>query len=114
MLIFVFVLATSCEEPAYQREELIGKWDCFKIDENGKTKPVIRGGISFLFEESSYDYAGGSYKEKGVWSIKGKNLVTQAKVLVEKKVAIGKLENDTMTLNMVDNGIPTTLYLFKQ
>lgn len=114
LLIIAIIFISSCEEPAYAKEELIGKWECYQINENGKIKPVIRGGISFSFEENSYDYTGGAYKEKGKWSIKGKNLVTQAEDLIEKKVEIGQLKNDSMTLNMVDNGIPTTLYLAKE
>lgn len=93
---------------------MLGTWHCFQWDDNGDRKDISKGNVNFNFETDKYQYKGGDHKEKGTWKIKGLNLVTQVEGLLAKEVEITRLSQDTLIIDMVDNGIPMTMYLAKE
>lgn len=114
-LLFLLTLVFACtQESVYNEEDLIGTWNCYQWDDNGEMVDISPGNVYFNFEEDQYLYKGGQHKEKGTWKIQGVNLVTQVEGLLQKEVEIDRLANDTLILNMVDNGIPMTMYLEKE
>ncbi len=113
--LFVFLFILSCApEAIHQETDLIGTWNCYQWDDNGEMNDISLGRVNFTFEEGSYLYKGGEHREKGTWKIKGENLVTQVEGLLQKEVEIKRLDHDSLVLNMVDNGIPMTMYLVKE
>jgi hypothetical protein len=105
----------SCEtESIYNKADLLGTWNCYKWDDNGEMNDISKGNVNFTFEQDKYMYKGGVHKEQGSWKLKGLNLVTQVEGLLPKEVEIKRLSQDTLIIDMVDNGIPMTMYLAKE
>ena len=113
ILVFLFLFSCSTE-PIYLEKDLMGTWNCYQWDDNGEMNDISMGKVNFTFEQGSYLYIGGQHKEKGTWKIQGRNLVTQVQGLLQKEVEIDRLGQDSLVLNMVDNGIPMTMYLSKE
>lgn len=101
------------EEPVTTMAELEGDWKGIEIKQNGSVQNLID--FSFKFNtDSTYTYKGGSYKEKGVYSIQGNKLITHAEGDLEKQVEITKIANDTLVLNMNDAGTAMIMTLLHQ
>ena len=115
LILFGVIFLVACtSESVYQADALKGTWHCYQWDTNGDIKPLSKGTANFKVEDGEYYYKGGVHQEMGSWKLKGEKLVTQVEGLLQKEVEIRKLENDTMILDMVDNGVPMTMYLVKE
>ena len=113
-LSFSFLFACTPESVIYNDSDLLGTWNCYQWEDNGEMNDIALGSVNFDFEQDSYVYQGGEHKEKGTWKIKGVNLVTQVEGLLAKEVEITRLSQDTLIIDMVDNGIPMTMFLAKE
>ena len=112
--IILSLLFACAPEVVYNEADLLGTWHCYQWDNNGDMKDIAKGNVNFSFENDIYVYQGGEHKEKGTWKIKGLHLVTQVEGLMAKEVEITRLSQDTLVIDMVDNGIPMTMYLFQE
>lgn len=112
--LFTIILFACQTESIHNEEDLLGTWNCYQWDDNGEMVEMSLGNVNFTFDEEKYLYKGGQHKEQGSWKIKGENLVTQVEGLLQKEVEIVRLSEDTLIIDMVDNGIPMTMYLAKE
>lgn len=113
-MLFVSLMFACAPESVYNEEDLKGTWHCYQWDTNGDVESISKGTANFKFEDGEYYYKGGAHQEKGSWKLKGEMLVTQVEGLLQKEVEISRLSNDTLILDMVDNGVPMTMYLVKE
>lgn len=109
------LLFTACEtKPAFDAALLEGPWKCVVMYTDG-VENLNPQTIVFDFKlDSTYQYTGGSYTEKGKWWLEGDKLVTVADGDLEKKVQIEKVNADTLVINMNDRGSETKLILLPQ
>jgi len=108
-------LLFACEpEAVYNESDLLGTWHCYQWETNGDMQQIGKGSVNFNFTPNKYEYKGGDYNEEGTWKFSGDLLVTKIEGLVKKEVKLARLSQDTLILDMLDNGVPMMMYLAKE
>ena len=117
-ILFAFLLLVACNDDT--KALIDGQWSGIALVEEGDTVAIDPSIIQFSFdhEKSIYTYSSTlNYKEAGKYFIQSKYLVTTDTTSdnsEEKSVEILDLQNDTLSLRMMDANKERILTLTKK
>ena len=117
-ILFIFLLTVACNDNT--KGLIAGQWSGIALVEEGDTLAIDPSIIQFSFdpEKSIYTYRSTlNYQEAGKYYIQSKYLVTTDTTTdkaEEKSVEILNLQNDTLSLRMMDSNKERVLTFVKE
>lgn len=112
---FVIICLFSCRKDLVEEAQMVGKWQCVKIEETGENPPLQN--INFVFSaDSTYHYYGDDKNtgQKGTWYTLDDKLYTTPNNGKLMAVKLGVSGMDTLRFYQNKGGKPVVWTMVRQ